>query len=897
MRRLFMLLSSLMLLVVVVANTVTANAGMFCSPSSGELGYNIRNYKSVPIDRGDIVLQKLGGRVYTITDLFQNSTSLGDPWGIVSPQEKLFLNVYTENKLVEENGGSLNDEQKQRLTKDGCTIFHVGTGLANLSSNLSSAVTSIIKWLATSLFSDNFICKDPDNPKGACINLLGIIGGKSGEKEGGLIGKLGNNIFLPLSVVAFLTTAMYIMYKGLIKREFRIGISGFFWALFAFVLGVIVIAKPAIVARGPQTINSAIAGCLLDAMQGGNCMDGTKGKDNSKESNNVCESSASSASASEKAELKLAGLSCMISKAFIIDSWAKAQFGYSFDELWTKNPPGTYKAYSKVQGSADDYCVNMGSDTAPDSISSGTSFGSSPKCNVALAYLATQTQGEFGQKAKAEHIVATAALDPKMWSAFSGESRQSATILQFIAIIIAAVAFIPVTVYAHAYSFSATILMVFAPIFCLFAIHPGKGKKIFLGWLETVISNILKFIASAFLVLVMIIIYSTVLSQVNWALQIPVSLILVTTFVMYRGEFTNMVGSVSMGGISLSNKFSKPMQNASKSVLGGMVGGALTAPAALKAQREKDKAKEAETGKSVNGVIKSLNAVGAVTGAVGGGALHGGLMEMKRGRGFLANATREFDRGTSEGNKAIKDAQREQQATIQRQKTMEEMQNIGQSIADQTNAQLNARQLEEQKSDFKVSSDKVIKQLSDSGMNGIVDELTAIQKSAKNAESLNEMKNIKIDFEAKEKVALQVNSHLQGATSFESGVQSYGQEFRGDAVNTSMNNLTAVIESLRSKNTKEDGTVYSTNVEANIDAMETRLLSQLQTSFDAHKQNYQDLALENPNNITLNDFETINNELTDQTQTVNNILRKFSEDVERQVAYKKQWAEKEEFDD
>lgn len=895
MRKILMLLSSLMLLVFIVANTVTANAGMFCSPSSGELGYKIRNYKSVPIDRGDIVLPKLGSRVYTITDLFQNSTVLADPWGIVSPQEKLFLNVYTENKLVEENGGSLNDEQKQRLTKDGCAIFHIGTAYANLSSNLSAAVTGIIKWLVTSLFSDNFICKDPDNPKGACINLLGIIGGKSDKTDGGLIGKLGNNIFLPLSIVAFLTTAMYIMYKGLFKREFRLGISSFFWALFAFVLGVIVIVNPSIVARGPQTINSAIAGCLLDAMQGGNCMDGTKGKETNKENNNVCESTSSKATASETAELRLSGLSCMVSKAFVIDGWARSQFGYSFDELWTKNPPGTYKAYTKIQGSADDYCVNMGSDTAPDSISNSTKFGSSPKCNIALAYLATQTQGDFGQKVNTEKIVATAALDPKMWSAFSGESRQSATILQFIAIIIAAIAFIPVTVYAHAYSFSATILMVFAPIFCLFAIHPGKGKKIFLGWLETVISNILKFISSAFLVLVMIVIFSTVLTQVHWALQIPVSIILVTTFMMYRGEFTNMVGSVSMGGISLSNKFAKPMQNASKAVLGGTIGGALTIPGAIKAQREKDKAKEAETGKSVNGVLKTLNAVGAATGAVGGGALHGGLMEMKRGRGFLANATREFDRGTSEGSKTIREAQKEQQAAIQRQKVMDEMREIATTSANQTNQQLDERELVQGKADLKDNTNQVVTQMQGVGLHSIADELKEQGELGKQAKTLEDFRTIKADFEAKEKIAVQVESHITNANSFETGIQNYGQEVRAGSIDKSMTSLTAVIESLRSKNTKEDGTVYSANIENNINEMENRLLAHLQKASDAHQQSYQDLSLENPNNIKLESFENANNDLTNHIQTFNNILRQFSNDVERQVATKKEWAEKEEF--
>lgn len=102
-----------------------------------------------------------------------------------------------------------------------------------------------------------------------------------------------------------------------------------------------------------------------------------------------------------------------------------------------------------------------------------------------------------------------------MWRSFSGKAGRTwiTGIVNNIAVLLVAVAFIVhVTVYAHAYSLTSTILMAFS-IFFLFAIV-GE-RQIFLGWLEAIIGNILKYLAMAMLTLVMILLYGASLSTLG----------------------------------------------------------------------------------------------------------------------------------------------------------------------------------------------------------------------------------------------------------------------------------------------------------------------------------------------------------------------------------------------
>ena len=633
-KSLLVILSSFILIVSIVG-VQTSEAGFFC----GGIGTKGMTPKTQVLNVDNTLLPDLGNRKYTIEELFgTGASSFGIPMGS-NTEHWLGLKG---NTIIKDEVGDLTKEQEERLKLHGDTILCATYGfqpsIQNVSKTMATSVASVVKFTTTSFFDNKFICQDPENPSGNCINLLKIVGGTEGS-DGGLLGVFSKGFFLPLSTIAFIITAIWMIWKGLIKREFRATLGGLAWAIFAFMLGIFVLTKPWMFARLPQTVNTSISACLLDAMNGHSCLDGfNNGSQQDLLVPSVCVSTSNSTEDyNDEMQLSLNGLTCTITKGFTIDSWAREQFGYSFNELYTENAPKGYENYpaDKLQGSPNDYCVNMYSNDSPNELlkSSNPTFTDvgpdSKVCNIALAYMSNRTIGNFGTNAKMEHIIATAAKDERMWSAFSGEGRDLIGFFNLLGIIAAAVCFIPITLYGHAYSLTATVLVIFAPLFVLFAIHPGKGKKIFLGWLESIVSACLKFMATGLLIMIMILIYSAILSTLPSFLLFVVSLILCFTFITYRKELVEMIGKTSMGGTAVSNKFAggfekgrQKIGHVGNSLAGGAMGGAIAGAV----QNKED---------GLKGIAKGLGK------GAGMGAGKGLAMEMKRGRGTVANMVRQ----------------------------------------------------------------------------------------------------------------------------------------------------------------------------------------------------------------------------------------------------------------
>lgn len=657
----FSVLSIFLLITSIFSNLFVNNEAIFC----GDLGPGTAS-KISRVQSNELSFPNVGSRTYTIVELFSSSFDYAIPNGQLTDDNKGVNTILkSENTIVKDKVKDLDEEAEKRLQNLGSNKNFIQCSFAaplevfwqDIGSDMSQGLSNLISIIVVSLFNDDFICKDPAKPSGACINLLGIIGGKTSSDKTGIISTLGNSFFLPLTIVAFISVGVWLLWTAIIKRQFRFGLQGTLWAFFAFALGIIVIYNPFLVARAPQAINSIVSDCLLSVLGGASCGQSDEAilKDTI---SNVCESKSSEQlSSGSSIGLKVNSLTCSIVKAFTIDRWSYLQFGYTFDELWTVDPPSGYEVYSKIQGDPTDYCVAMSSTQSPSKMNTQTpKTNGDKKCNIALAYVAVKTQGNFGVKASMEQIIATAAHDDTMWSSFTGNGRSFMSyFFVIIAIIIAGISFIPITLYAHIYSFTATILMAFAPIYLLFAIHPGKGRRIFLGWLETVVGNILKYAASAMLVLVMILVYGSVFAKLGQFQLLIASLVLSSTFISYRKEFTNMIGAVNMGGQKVRNmaeeRLNKVKHSAgqtSKAIAGGAIGGmaaGISENGITGGFKNAAEAAKANWNKNNNKNIVT-RAIGAGVAATGEsstlkGAAQGLGMELKRGNGFVATAARQ----------------------------------------------------------------------------------------------------------------------------------------------------------------------------------------------------------------------------------------------------------------
>lgn len=735
---------------------------------------------TVSLPAKDMINSNVGSRTYTIDELFSRSAGFAIPYGTLE-EDNTWILGHPANKIVEEKNKNLSEEAKERLKKQGGGFFSgsirlwgIPSSLAIMGSDIATSVAflcaNIISWLVKMLF-------DPPLVKA----LVELIGGT--DAKAGLISNLGKNVFYPLSTLAFLTVAVYLIWEGLIKRKFRASFGALGWSLLAFALGVFTVVNGQLVAKAPTEINATIANCVLSAASGKSCLNST-GTNPKESTNSMCDADTSqSVSAAEAASINAGRFSCIVNKAIVYDRWAEQQFGYSLDELWTVNPPDGYKVWpqDKLSGAPTDYCVNFYTADSPNQMSSATKFTSNSKCNIALAFMASRTDADFGEKIGFPTITGTAAMDSQMWNAYSGNGRASVPILLLIASFIIVATFVPVVVYALVYNITATILTVFAPIFLLIGIHPGRGRKIFLGWLESIVSNILKYMASCFMVIVMIFIYGAAFSKMNQAQVFVASVILGVTFVSYRKELVNLMGAVNMGGARVSNiageKLSKAGQKAKymgMAAAGGAIGGTL---AGINDARESGKLmskddKIAKYGKykrwlnpgnyadTLNNARKAMSegSKGAVQGLRAGTS-----MELKRGRGLVANAARQAGQVGNELAQQRKEAAREIRENEAREQMNESMRKGYEHIAEVQRKDLQEREVtnSKQTASENLNIPKLAQELNSAGLARAAQQMTEKNETLNSAESKEDIIRIEADIKEHKQISTELMTDIK----------------------------------------------------------------------------------------------------------------------------------------
>ena len=735
---------------------------------------------TVSLPAKDMINSNVGSRTYTIDELFSRSAGFAIPYGTLE-EDNTWILGHPANKIVEEKNKNLSEEAKERLKKQGGGFFSgsirlwgIPSSLAIMGSDIATSVAflcaNIISWLVKMLF-------DPPLVKA----LVELIGGT--DAKAGLISNLGKNVFYPLSTLAFLTVAVYLIWEGLIKRKFRASFGALGWSLLAFALGVFTVVNGQLVAKAPTEINATIANCVLSAASGKSCLNST-GTNPKESTNSMCDADTSqSVSAAEAASINAGRFSCIVNKAIVYDRWAEQQFGYSLDELWTVNPPDGYKVWpqDKLSGAPTDYCVNFYTADSPNQMSSATKFTSNSKCNIALAFMASRTDADFGEKIGFPTITGTAAMDSQMWNAYSGNGRASVPILLLIASFIIVATFVPVVVYALVYNITATILTVFAPIFLLIGIHPGRGRKIFLGWLESIVSNILKYMASCFMVIVMIFIYGAAFSKMNQAQVFVASVILGVTFVSYRKELVNLMGAVNMGGARVSNiageKLSKAGQKAKymgMAAAGGAIGGTL---AGINDARESGKLmskddKIAKYGKykrwlnpgnyadTLNNARKAMSegSKGAVQGLRAGTS-----MELKRGRGLVANAARQAGQVGNELAQQRKEAAREIRENEAREQMNESMRKGYEHIAEVQRKDLQEREVtnSKQAASEDLNIPKLAQELNSAGLARAAQQMTEKNEVLNSAESKEDIIRIEADIKEHKQISTELMTDIK----------------------------------------------------------------------------------------------------------------------------------------
>ena len=540
------------------------------------LGANLQTNSS--IQPSSVVAPSAEGRKWTVQELFGNATDFTTYTGETSSTTGDGWLLYDTSKDARGKGYSGWDDSKIKTKLQGarstarCTM---GPSIATFGS-IGLALSNFMIWLGSQmisqLFNPTFICSDPKSTSGCAINLIATIGGVNNQDGEGIIGNLFNSIYQPLIALAFLFTAGWLTYKGLIKREFRASLQGLIWALAIFFIGTIAMLRPTMLASAPQQVNSAIGSCIIGAMDGKSCADGHITAPSSMVGTE-CESQAAT-KGNQGAEMAVNGMTCTLWKTFVLDSWSRTEFGRSYNDLYVANVPKTGHKWAIPVSNPNKYCIHLKSSKSADDFNGGnvTTGEGKAVCNLALYQLYLRSGLNDPSNTSVNHsktsaydsrfynIILPAAKDDTMWAAWApgtltgGFQRIITPLTTFIIVTACMASLIVFAFWGLVYSFAGTLLMAFSPLFFLVAVDPGRGKRIFLGWLESLFSSILKYMASALFVIIALALYSGILNNTsNYASAFIGILIMVGVMFTYRKEIINLLGQANLGGQKLTN--------------------------------------------------------------------------------------------------------------------------------------------------------------------------------------------------------------------------------------------------------------------------------------------------------------------------------------------------------
>lgn len=586
---------------------ITEASAMFCQPPSQSLGFNMENPRGWRTGASTYPLDNVSTRTLNAQEVVGNGARFVNFYGFGAPTGTLIF-IPEDEGLPQESGEASEDNKDAALdtgviervngisgnnlavgdwfektngSRSGtqCAFGSVGTLAANGVLGLTTILTQIMGGISSFAFTPTIICDSSSSSTAPCVDLVGIIGGGNGNSTGGIIGNLTNSIYFPLLVIVGLLVAVWIIINGLVKRQFRETLTGALWCVVVMVAGVAMLVNPQMLAKAPMAVGNTIAQCVIGTFTG------SAGCGNSSASapdvGELCAAD-TSGSGINKAPLTMANLNCKLWEAFVLQPYAQGSFGLPLEQLYVGSGHSNTEASKIVEKAGLDpnnFCISLKPNGAPSQYANGTLkvSGGSSICNVALYQMLLQVDVQNGSAIDKPNnidsrwlqLAAFAASDGGTYNAWAPSDFHIGQValagLGLIAAACASLVIVVTSAFALAFFFISIILMAFAPFFLLAGVHPGRGKQIMLGWLGQVLSNLMKFIASAIFLVITVAIYSSVLSSVsNLGAMLIFVIILTVALLMYRREIVDMLGIIDLGGEKLSNKFGEKVMDRAK---------------------------------------------------------------------------------------------------------------------------------------------------------------------------------------------------------------------------------------------------------------------------------------------------------------------------------------------
>lgn len=436
---------------------------------------------------------------------------------------------------------------------------------------------------------------------------------------------LKDAIYFEFLTVMIMLSALWMAWVGLVKKASVQMAQGAIWMIGSAVAAVALMTNPLWLPTQVNTVVSSVSEAGMNAVTTATTAKGQT---------NICAvnldetppTSGDSYVAPKNTTTRniIRQTQCTIWYSFLYTPWAIGQFGESPAAM--SDPESAQKqSFNAAQGADGTVGGNKPlTDPGVQKVKMGNTIVDDSAQNWALFHLdnkVLQPKSNYGQQVNQQRAllnVASAQLhkdDPNLTYKGNGSSARIASAsLTLIASIGAAIMIVIISMSMIVLDVGLVMLTLVSPVFFLAGVHPGFGRKVALGWLETIAGLAIKRIVLSLILSVMLVFYATVLAD-NANMPWIVSMILIIAVsiggITYKDQIVGMFNKISFGGNggmkmnesgagNLGNVANK-MGGLATGLIGGAVGGTVGKAAATVANN-----------RSVNKTVKDrLNASGA----------------------------------------------------------------------------------------------------------------------------------------------------------------------------------------------------------------------------------------------------------------------------------------------
>jgi hypothetical protein len=353
-----------------------------------------------------------------------------------------------------------------------------------------------------------------------------------------LITQLGKAIYFPFLAPVVIIGAIWLAWQGLVRKRATRTIEGTIWMVIACAAAIWLIGQPSTftgvgttVSNGVTSVmNSAFANLPANKGVGSNCLPVAKNDPQSVTANYSFTSG--SGLVDQNANELWSVLVCK--------PWLDGEFGTTVYAT-----PGTAAAKTNVvnlYGRALLWSQAVATNEQPDS----------PMLNASKQQtyqgIATGPQG-----LKVNY--------PAVYSLFQGSQWTTRLEIGFSALFAAVAAGLLVLLIALTLiilKLGFLLLLVAGPFFLIVGVHPGFGRVIATRWFEMIVGVLLKQVAVALVLSILLYCYSLIMGtpdqELSWALKIMMIALVTVAVFIYRKPFQHMFSSVGYGMLGSSER-------------------------------------------------------------------------------------------------------------------------------------------------------------------------------------------------------------------------------------------------------------------------------------------------------------------------------------------------------